>query len=49
MNRNAGRCNARVNWTVSADLLVQEELHQGSVVSPLLFIIVLEALYKKLS
>ena len=48
MNRNAGRCNVRVSGTISDDFLVQEELHLCSVLCPLLFIIVLEALSREI-
>ena len=43
MYRNT-RNHVGVNGTFSDDFLVQVGLHQGSVLSPLLFIIVLEAL-----
>lgn len=38
----------RVSGTLSYDFLVQVGLHQGPVVSPLLFMIVLEALSREI-
>ena len=44
----AGYCmytdaRSRVNGTLSEEFVVKVEVHQGSVLSPLLFIMVLEA------
>ena len=47
MHMNA-QSHVRVNGTFSADFLVQFGLHQGSVLSFLLFIIVLEALSREI-
>ena len=47
MYRNT-RSHVTVNGTFSHDFLVQVGLHQGSVLSPLLFIIVLEALSREI-
>ena len=47
MDWNA-RCQVRVDGTLSDDLLVQVRLHQTSVLCPMLFIIVLEALYREM-
>lgn len=41
------RSYVRINGPFSDDFLVQVELHQNSVLSPLLFIIVLAALSKE--
>ena len=38
----------RVNWTFSVDFMLQIRLYEGSVLSPLLFIIVLETLSKEI-
>ena len=46
MYRNCESC-IRVNCN-SGDFLVQVGLHHGSVLSPLLFIIVQEALFRKI-
>ena len=47
MYRNT-KSQVRINSTFSDDFLVKVGLHQGSVLSPLLFIIVLEALSKEI-
>ena len=47
MYRNT-RSRVRVYRTFSDDFLVQVGLHQGSVLSPLLFILVLEAPYRQI-
>ena len=46
MYRKAQSC-VRINGPFSHDFLVQVELHQGSVLSPLFFIKLLEALFKE--
>ena len=45
MYTNARSC-VRVNGTLSEKFVVKVGVHQGSVVSPLLFIMVLESLFK---
>ena len=47
MYRNT-KSQVRINSTFSDDFLVKVGLHQGSVLSPLLFIIVLEALSREI-
>ena len=47
MNRNA-RSRVSVDRTFSDDFLVQVELHQGSVLSPLLFITMMEVLSREI-
>ena len=48
MYRNAQSC-VRVNCTVTDDFLVQVGLNKGSVLSPLLFTIVLDAISREIS
>ena len=45
--KNNARNRVRVNGTFSDDFLVQGGLHQGSVLSSLLFFIVLEAITRE--
>ena len=47
MYRNA-RSRVSVDGTFSDDFLVQVELHQGSVLSPLLFITMMEVLSREI-
>ena len=47
MYKNA-QSRVRVNWTFSVDFMLQIRLYEGSVLSPLLFIIVLETLSKEI-
>ena len=47
MYRNA-RSRVSVDRTFSDDFLVQVELHQGSVLSPLLFITMMEVLSREI-
>ena len=46
MYRNT-KSRVRINSNFSDDFLIKVGLHQGSVLSPLLFIIVLEALLRE--
>ena len=47
MYKNA-QSRVRVNWTFSVDFMLPIGLYKGSVLSPLLFIIVLETLSKEI-
>ena len=47
MYKNA-QSRVRANWTFSVDFMLQIRLYEGSVLSPLLFIIVLETLSKEI-